>query len=148
MKLCVDTNIVGTLNVVEAAKKAGVRKFIYSSASRVDGNIDNVKYVDETYPCNADSMYGASKLMGEVIVKNSGVPHVILRYMNVYGPGQVNGLYPSILNCARDNIPPTINWDGTQSFDFVHVDYIVAATYWRLKVMLNKDISISGVGTK
>jgi UDP-glucose 4-epimerase len=127
IRLCVETNIMGTLNVVEAAKKAGVKKLIYSSTSSVYGNMDNVEYVNETQPCNSDAMYGVSKRMGEVIVKSGGVPFIILRYMNVYGYGQANGLIPTLLKCLDEHVPPTINGDGTSSFDYVHVDDIVAA---------------------
>ena len=138
MKLCVDTNIVGTLNVVEAAKKAGVKKFIYSSASAVYGNIDSITMVDEEQPCNSDSMYGASKLVGEIIVKNSGIPHIILRYMNVYGPGQANGLIPTILKCVANHTKPTIYGDGCQAFDFVHVDDVVTANILAAECELNE----------
>ena len=126
-RLCVQTNIIGTLNVVEAAAEAKVEKLIYSSASAVYGNIDAVQAVDERQPCNPNSMYGVSKLMGELIVQNSGVPYIILRYMNVYGEGQKNGLIPALLRCVRDNVPPTVDGDGSQAFDFVHVRDIVRA---------------------
>jgi len=126
-RLCVQTNVIGTLNVVEAAAEAKVEKLIYSSASAVYGNIDAVQAVDESQPCNPNSMYGVSKLMGELIVKNSGVPYIILRYMNVYGEGQKNGLIPALLRCVKDNVPPTIDGDGSQAFDFVHVRDIVRA---------------------
>ncbi len=127
IRLCVQTNVLGTLNVVEAAARAKVEKVICSSASAVYGNIDAVQAVDERQPCNPNSMYGASKLMGELIVQNSGVPYVILRYMNVYGEGQKNGLIPALLKCVKDNVPPTIDGDGRQAFDFVHVQDVVRA---------------------
>jgi len=127
MRLCVQTNVIGTLNVVETAAEAKVKRIIYSSASAVYGNIDTVQAVDERQPCNPNSMYGVSKLMGELIVRNSGVPYIILRYMNVYGNGQKNGLIPTLLKCVRDNVPPTIDGDGSQAFDFVHVQDIVRA---------------------
>jgi len=127
MRLCIDTNITGTLNVVEAAAGTRVKKIIYSSASAVYGNIDTVRSVDESQPCNPISMYGASKMMGELIIRNSGVPYIILRYMNVYGIGQKSGLIPALLHCVKNNIPPTVDGDGQQAFDFVHVDDIVRA---------------------
>jgi len=126
-RLCIQTNAIGTLNIVEAATEAKVEKLIYSSASSVYGNIDAVQAVDERQPCNPNSMYGVSKLMGELIVKNSGVPYIILRYMNVYGNSQKNGLIPALLRCVKDNVPPTIDGDGQQAFDFVHVRDIVRA---------------------
>ena len=144
MRLCTDTNIIGTLNVVEAAAEAKVKKLIYSSASAVYGNIDTVQAVDERQPCNPNSMYGVSKLMGELIVKNSGVPYIILRYMNVYGEGQKNGLIPALLGCVRDNVPPTIDGDGSQAFDFVHVRDIVRANILAATCPSNATFNIGG----
>ena len=127
IRLCMETNAMGTLNVAEAAKTAGVKKIIYSSSSAVYGNMDDALIVDETRPCNPNSMYSVSKLAGEIIVKNSGVPYIILRYMNVYGLGQKSGLIPVLLQCVKDNVPPTIDGDGSQAFDFVHVKDIIQA---------------------
>lgn len=124
---CIDTNLTGTLNVIEAAIGARIEKLVYSSASAVYGNIDTVAAVDESHPCNPDSLYGASKLMGEIMVRNAGLPYIILRYMNVYGPGQVNGLVPTVLKCMVEGAQPTISGDGLQAFDFVHVDDVVRA---------------------
>ena len=153
-RLCIRTNVLGTLNVVEAVAEAKVGKLIYSSASAVYGNIDTVQAVDEQQPCNPNSMYGASKLMGELIVKNSGVPYIILRYMNVYGNGQKNGLIPTLLKCVKDNVPPTIDGDGSQAFDFVHVWDIVRANilaatanscYMTLNIGGENEITVSEV---
>lgn len=127
MRLCIETNAIGTLNVVEAATANGVKKIIYSSTSAVYGNMDDARIVDETRPCNPNSMYGVSKLAGELIVKNSGTPYIILCYMNVYGIGQKSGLIPTLLRCIRDNVPPTVDGDGQQTFDFVHVQDIIRA---------------------
>lgn len=127
MRLCMETNAMCTLNVEEAAAAIGVKKIIYSSSSAVYGNMDDARIVDEKRPCNPNSTYSVSKLAGEIIVKNSGVPYIILRYMNVYGLGQKSGLIPILLQCIRDNVPPTIDGDGRQAFDFVHVRDIVRA---------------------
>lgn len=127
MRLCIKTNAIGTLNVAEAAKAGGVKKIIYSSTSAVYGNMDDARIVDETRPCNPNTMYGVSKLLGELAVRASGVPYIILRYMNVYGIGQKSGLIPILLDCVKNNIPPTIDGDGQQAFDFVHVRDIVHA---------------------
>lgn len=126
---CVNVNIIGTLNVIQAACDAKVKKVVYSSASAVYGDSDLI--VDERHPLNAGSIYGASKLMGELMVRNlcekNGVDYIILRYMNVYGSGQKNGLIPVMLNGINERVPPTIYGDGSQSFDFVHVNDVVAA---------------------
>lgn len=144
IRLCVETNVLGTLNVAEAASDTKVEKFIYSSASAVYGNIDSVKAVDESHPCNPDSMYGVSKLMGELIVKNSGVPYVILRYMNVYGDGQKNGLIPALLNWTRGDAPFIMDGNGNQAFDFVHVTDIVKANILAATYPGNTTLNIGG----
>ena len=123
---CVNVNIIGTLNVIQAACDAKVKKVIYSSASAVYGDSDLI--VDERHPLNAGSLYGASKLMGELMVRNvcekNGVDYVILRYMNVYGPGQKNGLIPVMLNGINEGQHPTIYGDGSQSCVFVVVYHV------------------------
>ena len=144
MRSCIQTNVIGTLNVVEATAEAKVEKLIYSSASAVYGNIDTVQAVDERQPCNPDSMYGVSKLMGELIVKNSGVPYIILRYMNVYGNGQKNGLIPALLRCVKDNVPPTVDGLGLQAFDFVHVRDVVRANILAVTCPSNVTLNIGG----
>jgi len=145
MRLCIETNAIGTLNVVEAALACGVKKIIYSSTSAVYGNMDDARIVDESRPCNPNSMYGITKLVGELIVKNSGVPYIILRYMNVYGIGQKSGLIPTLLHCVKNNIPPTIDGDGQQAFDFVHVRDIVHANILATNSnMENETFNIGG----
>jgi len=126
---CLEVNVTGTFNVFEAAREAGVRKIVYSSASSVYG--DTNETMDESHPLNARTMYGASKLAGEYFLTAFhdlyGIAYVILRYMNVYGPRQEGGLVINVLNRIRAGEPPTIMGDGSQSFDFVHVADVAAA---------------------
>ena len=126
---CLEVNVTGTFNVFEAAREAGARKIVYSSASSVYG--DTNETMDESHPLNARTMYGASKLAGEYFLTAFhdlyGLDYVILRYMNVYGPRQEGGLVINVLNRIRAGEPPTIMGDGSQSFDFVHVADVAAA---------------------
>jgi UDP-glucose 4-epimerase len=126
---CLEVNVVGTFNVLEAARDAGVRKIVFSSASSVYG--DTNETMDESHPLNARTMYGASKIAGEYFVHALGelydLDYVILRYMNVYGPRQEGGLVVNVLNRIRAGEPPTIMGDGSQSFDFVHVADVASA---------------------
>jgi UDP-glucose 4-epimerase len=126
---CLEVNVTGTFNVFEAAREAGARKIVYSSASSVYG--DTNETMDESHPLNARTMYGASKLAGEYFLRAVhdlyGIDYVILRYMNVYGPRQEGGLVINVLNRIRAGEPPTIMGDGSQSFDFVHVADVAAA---------------------
>jgi UDP-glucose 4-epimerase len=126
---CVEVNVDGTLNVLEAARDAGVRKLVFSSASSVYG--DTNETMDESHPLGARTMYGGSKIAGEYLVRAfhdlSGLQYVILRYMNVYGPRQEGGLVINVLRRIRSGEPPTIMGDGSASFDFVHVADVAGA---------------------
>jgi len=128
-RLCLEVNVVGTFNVVEAAAHAGVRKVVFSSASSVYGDTDST--MDESHPLDARSMYGASKIAGEYVLRAfedaRGLEYVTLRYMNVYGPRQAGGLIPAVLGRILAGQPPVIAGDGSQSFDFVHVADVASA---------------------
>jgi UDP-glucose 4-epimerase len=128
-RLGLDVNVVGTFNVLEAAAQAGVRKLVFSSASSVYGATDET--MDESHPLGARTMYGASKIAGEYLVRafndRDGLDYVTLRYMNVYGPGQQGGLIPSVLGKIVRGEVPVIAGDGSQSFDFVHVADVAEA---------------------
>jgi len=126
---CVEVNVVGTFNVLEAAREAGVKKVVFSSASSVYG--DTNETMDESHPLGARTMYGGSKIAGEYFVRAFhdlyGLDYVILRYMNVYGPRQDGGLVINVLRRIQSGEAPTIMGDGSQSFDFVHVADVAGA---------------------
>jgi UDP-glucose 4-epimerase len=126
---CLDVNVAGTFNVLDAARQAGARKLVFSSASSVYG--DTNETMDETHPLGARTMYGGSKIAGEYFVRAFhdlyGLDYVILRYMNVYGPRQDGGLVINVLRRIQSGEPPTIMGDGSQSFDFVHVADVAGA---------------------
>ena len=126
---CLEINVNGTFNVLEAARDLGVQKIVYSSASSVYGDTDDT--MDESHPLNARTMYGASKLAGEYFLRAFhdlyGIDYVTLRYMNVYGPRQEGGLVIDVLRRIQSGEAPTIIGDGSQSFDFVHVADVAAA---------------------
>lgn len=102
-RACLEVNINGTFNVLEVAKKANVKKMVFSSASSVYG--DTEETMDESHPLNAKTMYGASKLAGEYFLRAFydmyKLDYVILRYMNVYGPAQEGGLIMNVLSGLR-----------------------------------------------
>jgi len=132
--LCILTNIEGTLNVMEAMKKFGIKRLIYSSASSVYGTPDKVP-VEESDPKDPLTLYGASKLAAENIIKvkinemnidNSfEFTAGIFRFTNVYGPGQLNGVIPAFITKSLANDEISITGDGSQSRDFVYIDDVV-----------------------
>lgn len=126
---CLDVNVRGTFNVLMAAAEAKIKRVVFSSASSVYGDTD--EKTDETHPFNARTMYGASKIAGEALFRafsaQYGLPYAVLRYMNVYGPGQKGGVIWHTLNNLANGRPPRINGDGKQSFDFVYVEDVARA---------------------
>lgn len=97
----VATNVQGTLNVLEAAKRHGVRRVIVTSTSEVYGTPDTLP-IRETHPLNAQSPYAATKVAADQLSlsyqRSFGVPVVVLRPFNTYGPRQsTRAVLPTIL---------------------------------------------------
>ncbi|MBI3180431.1 MAG: NAD-dependent epimerase/dehydratase family protein [Deltaproteobacteria bacterium] len=125
-ELAIAVNVAGTLNVILGGIDAGAQRIIYSSASSVYG--DTREVMDETHPLMPNTLYGATKLAGEVLLTayRSRIAWLTLRYMNVYGPRQSLGLVPAVMRKVAAGEPPVITGDGSASFDFVHVSDVVA----------------------
>lgn len=125
-------NGTGTLNILEAARRADARVVLASSAA-VYGHPSTVP-VPEDHPQRPTSPYGLSKLTADhyarLYADLYGLPTVALRYFNVYGPGGTSdyaGVIDTFVQQAREGGPLTVHGDGTQTRDFVHLDDIVAA---------------------
>jgi UDP-glucose 4-epimerase len=128
-------NVLGTVNLLQACVDAGVRRVVFaSSGGAIYGDTDTMP-TPETHPANPASHYGAAKQCGEayggVYRLLYGLEFVALRYANVYGPRQdphgeagVVAIFAERLLAGR---PATINGDGGQTRDYVHVDDVVAA---------------------
>ena len=136
-----EVNVVGTYNVVEAAQEAGVKKVVYSSSASVYGDAVFTPMTEE-HPFNNRTMYGATKIAGEQFFRafneQSKLDYVGLRYMNIYGPRMdYEGTYVSVIMKVLDRIeqglPPVIFGDGSQAYDFVHVDDVARANILALK---------------
>lgn len=122
-------NILGTLNVLEAARRAGVDKLIYiSSGGAIYGNPEHLP-ADEDHPAKPVSPYALSKYTGECYTRLYGQEHglrwTILRYANVYGPRQdplgEAGVVALFCQSLLDGVAPEIHWDGEQTRDFIYV---------------------------
>jgi len=129
-RLSLQINVDGSFNVFEAAHQQGVKKVVFSSASSAYG--DTLEVMDETHPLMARTVYGASKVAGEALLRAIAstfkFDYVTLRYMNVYGPFMGFGLVDSVLKRIASGQPPVVNGDGSQSFDFVYVSDVAGAT--------------------
>jgi len=129
-----EVNVIGTLRVLEAARKLGVRKVVISSSAGIFGELKTLP-IREDHPAEPDSPYGASKLCAEkqglAYAKLHGMEVVCLRYFNVYGPNQRFDAYGNVIpifvfRMLRDE-PVTIFGDGEQTRDFVNVRDVVQA---------------------
>ncbi len=130
-----EINATGTLILLQAAREAGVRRFVYASSSSVYGDTPTLPKV-ETLPTNPLSPYAVAKLAGEqycrVFFRLYGLETVCLRYFNVFGPRQdPNSEYaavvPKFIAAMSKRQPPVIHGDGTQSRDFSYVSNVVEA---------------------
>jgi UDP-glucose 4-epimerase len=127
-------NALGTLNVLEAARQAGVRKIVYSSSAGIFGELKTLP-IREDHPIDPDSPYGATKLAGEKLclayAKLYDLEAVCLRYFNVYGPHQRFDAYGNVIPIFVFEIlrgrPITVFGDGEQTRDFINVADVVQA---------------------
>lgn len=131
----VETNMLGTATVLQCAREAGVKRFVYSSTSSAYG-LKNIPPLIETMPNDCLNPYSVSKVGGEELCKMYsemyGLQTVIFRYFNVYGERQpVKGQYATVtgifLRQTSAGEPMTIVGDGEQRRDFVHVKDVAAA---------------------
>lgn len=131
-----NTNVQGTANVLEAARRAGAKRVVFASSCAVYG-AGSDRPLAETDPTDVQSPYALSKLAGEdlcrLYTRLYGLETVVLRYFNVYGPGQSAGsAYAAViarfLDCAARGLTLTIDWDGSQTRDFIHVQDVARAT--------------------
>jgi nucleoside-diphosphate-sugar epimerase len=130
-----DVTLTGTLNLLMAARDAGVRRFVFSSSAAVYGNAETVP-TTEDQPIDPQSPYATAKAAGELYCRNFWglfeLETVILRYFNVFGPRQsANSGYAAVIPCfvkaALTGKQPVIYGDGLQTRDFVHVSNVVDA---------------------
>jgi UDP-glucose 4-epimerase len=130
-----DHNVNGTLNVLEAARRAGVPRVVYASSSSVYGDRPELPK-REDQPLAPISPYAVSKVAGEqyaaVWHRLYGVETVGLRYFNVFGPRQdpaseYAAVIPRFILWGLQRVPLEIHGDGQQSRDFTYIDNVVEA---------------------
>lgn len=130
-----DANVTGTIQVMLAAKRHGVRRVLLAGSSSVYGVPARLPCDEEMRP-SPRSPYGASKIAAEHYLHSLGELHgietVVLRYFNVFGPGQdpnseYSAVIPLFVTAVLEGRRPTINGDGAVSRDFTFVDNVVEA---------------------
>ena len=130
-----EVNVGGTLNILNAALDAGVKRVVYASSSSIYGNSEVLPKREDMTP-NPMSPYAVSKLAGEkycqVFSEIYGLETVCLRYFNVFGPrqdsnSQYSAVIPKFIAAMKKGERPTIYGDGKQSRDFTYVANVVEA---------------------
>lgn len=130
-----DVNINGTLNVLQAARRAGVKRLTFAASSSAYGETPVLPKVETMAPCPI-SPYGATKLLGEtycqVWTKCYGLQCVALRYFNVFGPRQspeneYAAVIPRFVTWMQAGKSATVFGDGGQTRDFCYIDNVVEA---------------------
>jgi nucleoside-diphosphate-sugar epimerase len=131
-----------TLNLLLAARDAGIKRFVYAASSSAYGDMPTLPKI-ETMQSNPLSPYAAAKLAGEyyctVFCKVFGLETISLRYFNVFGPhqdptSQYAAAIPAFVTAMLKNASPTVYGDGGQSRDFTYVDNVVESNLLAARV--------------
>ena len=139
-------NVNGTLNVLEAAKKEKIKKFIYAASSSCYGNPKKFP-TSEKDQIDLKNPYAATKFIGEELVMRYAtlykMPNISFRFFNVYGPrlstsGQYSAVMGNFLSQTKSKKALTIVGDGKQKRDFIHVDDLANAF---IKVIKSKFVN-------
>lgn len=152
----IETNVIGTINLLMIGKDNGMKKFIFASTGgAIYGEPEKIPANEKT-PAAPLSPYGLSKLQGEEAITcyahNFGFDYLIFRYPNVYGPRQnpkgeagVVAIFGGLIVSRQS---PTIFGDGTKSRDYVYVDDLVRANIIALTNNSNDIFNLGwGIGT-
>lgn len=125
-----EVNATGTLNVLEAARRRRIARFIYCSSSEVYGNCGREPLVETAAVCEPATVYGAAKLAGEHYAKaywqTYGLPTIVVRPFNTYGPrehtsGDLAEVIPRFVIRVLNGLPPVIFGTGENGRDFTYV---------------------------
>ena len=128
-------NVMGTVNMLIAARDANVNRFTFAASSSAYGDTPTLPKSEEMTP-RPLSPYAVQKLAGEhfcrVFFEQYGLETVALRYFNVFGPrqdptSQYSAVIPAFITRYLQGQAPTIFGDGSQSRDFTHIDNVIAA---------------------
>ncbi len=149
-------NVIGTLKVVEAARRVKIKKLIYAASSSCYGNPKKLPTTEKD-KIDLKNPYAVTKFIGEEIVMKYAemfkMPNISFRFFNVYGPrlnisGQYGAVIGNFLYQTKNNKPLTIVGNGNQTRDFIHVDDLASAFIKVLKSRYTNKIYNLGSGKK
>ncbi len=149
-ELAFQANVRGSFNVFRAAGERGVKRVVYSSASSAYGPPRAVP-IPEDHPLHPIAFYAATKAAAEMLLRglagSYGYSYAILRYMNVYGPGQRIGVMPAVARSLLAGERPRLTGDGSQGFDFIHIEDCARANVLALRAAVDGEDFNVGHGT-
>src|SRR5690606_25501992 len=133
-----ETNVTGTLNVLELGRQVGIRKYVLASSSSVYGDSSQIPYREDQPVNRPVSPYAASKQASETLAYSyhhlHGLDISLLRYFTVYGPaGRPDVSVFRFVRAIAEQTPLTLWGDGEQRRDFTYIDDIARGTILALK---------------
>lgn len=144
-KRCHETNVIGTMNVVQVARKFHI-PLVYASTGSAYMPIKLVPPITEEFPTMGNSVYGCSKALGEKYVQEHN-PHIILRYAHLYGKEKrYHGLIGGFMARIEHDLEPVL-YGGKQSNDFTYIKDVAEANYLALTAPWDKYNQTYNVGT-
>ena len=141
---CTSVNVTGTANLIKIAIKKNIKKLIFASSCAVYP-LNPKHSLNESVNTIGSTPYSISKIAGEDLIRfyseTSHVKSSVLRFFNIYGPGQkadsvYSAVIPTFINLAKKGLDLPLNGGGTQTRDFIHISDVVNAYI----VFLEKDI--------
>jgi UDP-glucose 4-epimerase len=148
-RLDMECNVIGTFNMLEAARINNVKKFVFASSGAPVGEIEPP--IHEEVPPHPVSPYGASKLAGEgycsAYYRTFKIDTICLRFGNVYGPRSKHksSVIAKFIKNALSNEICTVFGDGSQTRDFIYIDDLIRAIY--LSVLKNVGGEVFQIAT-
>lgn len=145
-----DTNMMGTIHMLQACRDAGVTKFVFASTSGIYGELHKER-IEEEDPAAPISCYGLSKWAAESYIRLFhrlyGLNYTILRYGNVYGPGQAahgeGGVVALFIDRLHNGQSLLIHGDGTQTRDFIYVKDVIRANIAAIRGAHQSTVHVS-----
>jgi UDP-glucose 4-epimerase len=145
-KLAFETNVVGTQNVARVASDYRI-PLVYASTGSVYMPIKGKPPITEDFPAVGNSVYGCTKYMGELHVRESKAPWIILRYAHLYGrEKRMHGLIGGFLDRINRGLAPTL-YGGKQSNDFTYISDVAQANVCALTSPWDKWRQVYNIGT-